>query len=286
MGFFSKLSGAEDAKKAAKKAAREQNKAIEQAWGILNTFQPQATEQALTGYDQALGTLGDVYAQTGGMWDPVVGLGDKALTRLDALTAPGGAAYAAEDPGYQWRLQQGLDAAQNSAVAQRMGMSGNTLAALNNYAQGAASQEFGDTFNRYLQMAQMGNQGRSAKTQLGQWYGGLGSGLQVGRGATQADMTQGLMRGQMDLALAKGGVNANRELQQGQASLANSGFWGDVVKGLITTAATVGGGIIAGPAGAAAGAAAGGALGGAMGGGGGGGGGLGAFDGMFGVGQR
>jgi hypothetical protein len=53
------------------------------------------------------------------------------------------------DPSYNWRLQQGNMATSN--MANRAGglIGGNALTGLNDYAQGAASQEFGNAFNRF-----------------------------------------------------------------------------------------------------------------------------------------
>jgi hypothetical protein len=64
----------------------------------------------------------------------------------------------AQDPGYQFRLQQGLGAVQNSAAARGMLHSGNTLAGLNDYAQGFASNEANNAFNRYTNQRDFGNQ--------------------------------------------------------------------------------------------------------------------------------
>lgn len=52
------------------------------------------------------------------------------------------------DPSYEWRLNQGLDAMEQSAAARGSLMSGETLRALNDYAGGSASQEFSNAFNR------------------------------------------------------------------------------------------------------------------------------------------
>jgi hypothetical protein len=53
------------------------------------------------------------------------------------------------DPGYAFRLQQGQQAIERSAAA-RGGLGGGRMAKdLTNYAQGAASQEYGNAYNRY-----------------------------------------------------------------------------------------------------------------------------------------
>jgi hypothetical protein len=52
------------------------------------------------------------------------------------------------DPGYKFRLNQGLDAVNASAAAKGLLGSGATVKALNDYAQGQASQAYGDWYAR------------------------------------------------------------------------------------------------------------------------------------------
>jgi len=54
------------------------------------------------------------------------------------------------DPSYQWRLNQGQGAIENSAAARGVLNSGGTLADILNYGQGAASQEYQNIWNRDL----------------------------------------------------------------------------------------------------------------------------------------
>ena len=54
------------------------------------------------------------------------------------------------DPGYQFRLQQGLKALQNSAAASGTLLSGGTGKALQRYGQDYASNEYGNVYNRAL----------------------------------------------------------------------------------------------------------------------------------------
>lgn len=56
------------------------------------------------------------------------------------------------DPGYQFRVQQGQRAWENSRTASRTIRGGGALADLVNYNQNAASQEYGDAFNRSKQV--------------------------------------------------------------------------------------------------------------------------------------
>lgn len=91
---------------------------------------------------------------------PFTTAGTTAVNQLSAMTQPGGAAtkdfkygpfrYTA-DPGYAFRLQQGLNA-MNAIAAARGGLiSGNALKAGQIYGQEMGSQEYQNSFNRYLQ---------------------------------------------------------------------------------------------------------------------------------------
>lgn len=55
------------------------------------------------------------------------------------------------DPGYQFRLNEGLKALQASAAARGVLNSGGTLKGIEDYGQNYASQEYGNVFNRALQ---------------------------------------------------------------------------------------------------------------------------------------
>jgi hypothetical protein len=59
-------------------------------------------------------------------------------------------AEAANDPGYQFRLQQGTQALQNAASARGTLNDSGTLKALIDYGQGAASQEYQNVYGRDL----------------------------------------------------------------------------------------------------------------------------------------
>lgn len=53
------------------------------------------------------------------------------------------------DPGYQFRLNEGLKAVQGSAAARGGLLSGGTLKAMNRFAQGNADQSYNDAYNRF-----------------------------------------------------------------------------------------------------------------------------------------
>lgn len=95
---------------------------------------------------------------------PYTNLGSQTAGQLGNLLAPGGAlssgwnqtfsaptaADAAATPGYQFQLQQGVNALQNSAAARGGLLSTGTAKNLNNYAQGVASTNYQNTYNNAL----------------------------------------------------------------------------------------------------------------------------------------
>lgn len=83
------------------------------------------------------------------------------------------------DPGYQFRLNQGLDAQNRSLAAQGLSQSGGALKAAQEYGQGFAAQEYGNAYDRWLQqnsqLAGVGNTGYNAASSLGDIYGNTGN---------------------------------------------------------------------------------------------------------------
>ncbi|HUD64660.1 MAG TPA: hypothetical protein VMQ17_08785 [Candidatus Sulfotelmatobacter sp.] len=72
------------------------------------------------------------------------------------------------DPGYQFRMSQGLGALENSAAARGGLLSGNTAEAEQQFAQGLASNEYGNVYNRALGQYQQ-NYNIYQQNQANQW---------------------------------------------------------------------------------------------------------------------
>lgn len=76
-------------------------------------------------------------------------------TRLNQMLTRG---FTPDDPSYKWRMNQGMENLSRASAARGMLGSGNVLAELTNYAQGAASQEYSAQFNRLLGASQNATQ--------------------------------------------------------------------------------------------------------------------------------
>jgi hypothetical protein len=111
--------------------------------------------------------------------------GQGLLQGYGSFQAPTGVNYQ-NDPGYQFRLQQGVNALQNSAAARGDLLSGNTLQSLTQLGQGLGSEEYGNVFNRALQAYQSNasNFYQNQANQFGRLSGMAGMGLQ-GAGMAQ-----------------------------------------------------------------------------------------------------
>jgi hypothetical protein len=113
------------------------------------------------------------------------------------------------DPSYNFRLQQGNLATTNLANQAGGAIGGNALQGLINYGQGAASQEFGNVFNRYqTQRSNIYNNLASiaglGQTSLGQ-TGQLASNTAQGVGSAIAGAGSALGAGQVAMGNALGG---------------------------------------------------------------------------------
>lgn len=130
------------------------------------------------------------------------------------------------DPGYAFRLQQGQRAAQQQANVGGGLLSGNTLAGLQDYTQGQASQEYGNAFNRF-------------QTQRSNIYNTLASIAGLGQTATgasgQAAMNAGQSMGQnlanIGTAQAAGTVGAANALAGGVQNAGNMYYMSNLLRG-------------------------------------------------------
>jgi len=132
------------------------------------------------------------------------------------------------DPGYQFRLEQGMKALNASAAAKGMGMSGANIKGATEYGQNLGSQEYTNAFNRYqanrtaqlapLQSLYAGGQAAAAGSaaqagalgsNLGQTYSNLGSNV------AQADVAAGNAQASGYLNQSNAVTNA---LNQGMSS--------------------------------------------------------------------
>jgi hypothetical protein len=108
------------------------------------------------------------------------------------------------DPGYQFRLQQGQEALERSGAARGVTNTGGTLKNILDYGQQAASQEYGNVYNRAAQSWGMNEAARQAAF-------GLNAPQQFqGWAATEAGRLGAYQMGEANRAGAYGMNEANR----------------------------------------------------------------------------
>ncbi len=152
-------------------------------------------------------------------------------TSYDAFQPPPGfvaptADEAKNDPGYQFRLQQGADLLQNSAAAKGALRTGNTAKGLIDYGQNAASQEYQNVYNRAL-AGQQNTFNQGFQTNQANNAGNLNAfnaNQNIGLQANQQNNAFGLQAGQANINNDLNATQANNQnaLNFGQANIGNA----------------------------------------------------------------
>jgi len=162
MGFFSSLFGGDQAK-AAKKAAATVNRAENANKAASTAVQTQGLEDLDAYLAQALGRLDEGQEGAVGALSPYAEAGTSSLSQIMALmglSGPEAQAAAREgfktDPGYQFRLSEGVNALDRSATARGGLYSGAAMKALSDYGQNTASAEYDNYFGRLSDLATSG----------------------------------------------------------------------------------------------------------------------------------
>jgi len=153
--------------------------------------------------------------------------GGNALTvasNLSGANGPEAAALAQQDfftsPGYQFRLDEGMREVDAGAAAKGMLRSGATLKGEQRFAQGLASEEFGNYYNRLYQLSGLGANAAAAtggyEMQTGQNLGNayLGTAGRLGdtyTGTAQriANAYTGTAQDMANTEVSRGGVEAS-----------------------------------------------------------------------------
>ena len=133
-----------------------------------------------------------------------------------------------KDPGYQFRLDEGMKGLERSSAARGSLLSGATLKGITRYGQDAASQEFTNAFNRYQaermgtinpfqSMAGQGQSTANTLTNLGMNYANQAGEAYMGAGNARAS-------GYVGQSNAIGGAISNISNQYYQNQLMNRVF--------------------------------------------------------------
>ena len=150
-----------------------------------------------------------IYEENIARQQPFLQTGTEAFNRLAALQRGGPESaqqFLQMDPGYQFRLSEGMKALDRQAAARGGLISGGALKAAQRYGQDLGSQEFGAAYNRLASLADVGPRSAGVMSGLGQQYGQqAGQNLMVGgQAAAQGMLGAGSARGSAYM----GGANA------------------------------------------------------------------------------
>lgn len=244
----------ENAQKVAGMATDASNKA--QA-GITD-----ATQQANQGLTTAGTTAQQLYGTQTQNLSPYLAAGAQGATSLAQLMQPGGSltqqfsfdpSQIASTPEYQFALQQGSQAVQQSAAANGLLNSGGTLKGLEQYGQGLASQTYQQAYNNALNTFQTNRSntlsglmdltgiGQNATGQLNQAtqnYSGTNTSIAqlMGGNLTQGATTSGnfgLQGAQIAGSALTGGANA-----AAAGTIGSANAWQNAIGGVANAATT------------------------------------------------
>ena len=175
--------------------------------------------------NNAIGANREAAALQAEMSLPYRTAGETAVNQLSAMTQPGGVAtkdfayqpfnYQA-DPGYAFRMKEGMGALNATAAARGGLISGNALKAGQIYGQEMGSQEYGNAFDRYLKnYANAQNTFQLNRNNLLsplQFLSGQGQASAAGQAANVGNMAAA------NTALSTGATNAQAAGQIGSAN--------------------------------------------------------------------
>ena len=210
-GLVTGVLGYEGAKSAANTQAQSANNALQFQEQVYNQNQPRF-DTANTAFTNAQNTANSSF-------QPWITSGQNANYTLSQLLG-GGASGSQPDyssffnsPDYQFAQQQGQRGAINAANAQGLGLSGSMLKDLSSFNSGLATQQYGNYFNRLMQISQTGaNAASGLAATTSNIAGGIGN-LATGAansnnamGATIGNTTQAV--GQAQASGIVGGTNA------------------------------------------------------------------------------
>jgi len=163
----------------------------------------QAAETQSQAAQNALALQREMFEYQKGLLEPYRTAGTKALDRLSGamgLGGPGSQQQMLEmDPGYGFRLGEGMKALERLQASRGNFLSGGALKAGQRFAQDTASQEYGNAYNRLANIAGLG---QTAGTQMG----GAAAGFGTSAGNIMGQEANALAAGRMGRASAYTGA--------------------------------------------------------------------------------
>lgn len=181
--------------------------ALGSAYGTGTAAINQGYGQGRTDYQTGIDTLNPYVARgntAGDMYSNSLGLGGAAGNQAATNAFQAG-------PGYQWQVDQSVDAAARKANALGISASGNTLDALGRLGSNLANQEYGGWQDR---LSGLNTAGQAAATTQAGMYGQMGN-LAAQGGSAQASLAQNYGQNQASAYNDVGKTLAGANMTQG-----------------------------------------------------------------------
>jgi hypothetical protein len=149
-----------------------------------------AAAQQSAATDRAIELQRRMYEEGVARQQPFLQTGTEFFNRLAELQRGGPSAaqnFLQMDPGYAFRLGEGMKALERSAAARGGLLSGATMKGLQRYGQDLASQEYGAAYNRLAGLANVGPRAAGVVSDLGNTYATSVGNMLTGQGTNQAN---------------------------------------------------------------------------------------------------
>jgi len=166
---------------------------------VLQPKFKKARNQALAMSERGITDLNKYYDKALGYQQPYSDFGTKSLGEFQGwLDNP------TFNQNYDWRVNEGLKGVENSAAARGGALSGNALRAITDYGQGAASQEYGNEFNRWLARLGIGQGAAANMSNIDSSRGSQLLGARTGQGQNWFNQT---LASAQEIRQAEAGLN-------------------------------------------------------------------------------
>lgn len=150
----------------------------------------QAAQTQASAQDRATALQERIYEENIARQQPFLETGTEFFNKLAALQRGGPEAqmnFLQMDPGYGFRLGEGMKALERSAAARGGLLSGATMKGLQRYGQDLASQEYGQAYNRLANLANVGPRAAGIAADIGQNYANQMGNLYMQGGVNQGN---------------------------------------------------------------------------------------------------
>jgi hypothetical protein len=160
--------------------------------------------------------------------EPFRQAGVNALAKLEPLATnytPFGMDQFQQDPGYAFRMSEGMKALEGSAAARGGLLSGNALRGIQRFGQDLASQEYQNAFTRY-------GVERERRLNPLQSLAGVGQTTSQNLGAAGTQFANTVGQGNTQFANTMGNIGMNQANVQGNATMARASAYNDTLNQL------------------------------------------------------